>query len=757
MAVSRVPRPWPIVAAMLVAVMALHWSDRALLRQVKQPLVVSVGEAEDDQGRLWQFEEALDDSDGEVRPGHALADSLSAAGETRAALEAWDVLRRADSTDFRAWKQWGRGRLALGDAGAAVEGLEVAVGLRPGDAGSWNSLGVALIRLGRVEEALRAFEEAIRQEGEQSRPWLNAGIALLRLERWNEALVRLDSARSRSSGMSTAKVEAYRGQALRAMGDTEGAGQAYREAISRQPDQLLSRLGLAAMIEDPLERLRELEQLRRLESGRAVVHWTLANAYLEAGREVEAERAFDRALQLAPDEARFARDLMQFHLDREGVAEAEALLRDRFAALARDPERLFLEAKLSSREGRDSAAVAQYDAALLESRGTMAEAWLNRGAALRRLGRTADALDSYQRALDVRPVYPEAWFNIGVGRSELGDREGAIEAYDRSLELDRDQPRAWYNLGMQWSALDRYDEAIRALEQAVERDPEYESALYNLALFQRQSDHPDTRNTLDSLVIRFPGSAKGWFNRGVYRSDVGDEAEAARSYRGAIDADPTYAAAWNNLGGSLHTLGDEEGALDAFREAVDLEPGRPRYRFNLGLQLERMDLNTEALVQYHRSSQLDPSYDRPVLKIARLAAEMQDEYWRLWSEHAMLTEDSVALMVPDSLYEFGRRLHRVGLLSEARERYAEAVASGKDGVWPLYWSGKSAEEEGLLDLAVDHYTSVLETRSDFKFALYRLAIVESARNPALAAKWWSRLESAHPEFALEKSEDRPSP
>ncbi len=757
MAVNRHPRPWGWLTAALLLVSVVQFSDRTLLTLGDRPLMRSFNPEGEREGSLWQWEWRAETGtdDRWVRPGHAVPDSLESAGRSTAAWQAWNVLRQADSTDFRAWKLWGQGALRRGDVGAARDALLKAADLDGADFGLWQSLGLTWIQLDQPALATVAFDRASNVDPQDARSRLNAGIALLRQSQWTSALNRLDAASERASGGLSAKVAAYRGQALRGLGRDEEAAQAYARAISLDPDQLLARLGQSELLADATERLTALGKLSRLYPDRAVVQWAHGQALRESGRESEAEVALDRAMELAPDEPRFARDLMRLYLDREEVAAAQAVLNERFVAETRSPERWFLRAKLEAEAGQDDAAVALYDSALAASQGRMAEAWLNRGAAMRRLGRFDEALDSYRTALREREAYPEAWFNIGVGLSELGNREGAIDAYERSLDIDPEQPKAWFNLGVQWRRMAEYDRALAAWERAVALDPNYVLAWYNLAVNRARLGRPDAGSTFDQLVERFPDFTKGWSERAEWLESEGRLAESAAACRELLKRDPEDVRTWRRLGGLLHDLDDEEGALQAFREVVERTPDQHQGRFNLGLQLERMGQDMEAVVQYRRSHQLDGSFLRPLERIRDMGRKLGRDDLVYWAQDRLVSPDTVRAWGADSVYRYARALHRLDLQQEARTRYQEALDLGKEGVWPRYWSAKAAEELGLWDDAAAGYAEVLGLRSDFKFALYRLALLESRTDVEAGRQRWATLEALHPEFAAEKSEEKP--
>ena len=757
MAVNRHPRPWGWLTAALFLVAVVQFADRSLLQQGDRPLQRSLNAEGDREGYLWQWEwrtESVTDVRWS-RPGHAVPDSLELAGRPTAAWQAWNVLRQADSTDFRAWKMWGQLALRRGEVEAARNALLVASNLDAKDFGLWQSLGLAWIQLDQPAFATVAFDRASSVDPQDARSRLNAGIALLRQSQWEAALDRLDAASERASGALSAKVAAYRGQALRGLGRKAQAEQAYAQAISLDPDQLLARLGQSELIEDAAERLTALGKLSRLYPDRAVVQWAHGQALRSFGRDAEAEVALDRAMELAPDEPRFARDLMRLYLDRDEVEAAQTLLDNRFAAALRSPERWFLRAKLEADAGDDLRAVALYDSALAASDGRMADAWLNRGAALRRLGRFEEALDSYRVALKEREAYPEAWFNIGVGLSEAGDREGAIEAYQKSLEINANQPRAWFNLGVQWRRMEAYDKALGAWERAVNLDPAYVLAWYNLAVNRARLGRPDAGSTLDQLVQRFPDFTKGWSERAEWLQSEGRLAESAAACRELLARDPDDVRTWRRLGGLLHDLSDEEGALQAFQEVVERTPDQYQGRFNLGLQLERMGRDAEAVVQYRRSHQLKGEFTRPLERIRDMGQSLGRDDLVWWANDHLLPPGMVQSWGADSVYGYARALHRLDLQQEARVRYGEALELGKEGVWPRYWSAKAAEELGLWDEAAVGYDGVLGLRSDFKYALYRLALLEARTNVEAGRRRWASLEAAHPEFAAEKAEEKP--
>ena len=99
---------------------------------------------------------------------------------------------------------------------------------------------------------------------------------------------------------------------------------------------------------------------------------------------------------------------------------------------------LYVLAVVQATLGKNAEALAHYDRALiLQPR--HAEALSNRGNTLKSLKRFDEALDSFDKALAAQPDYAAALSNRGAVLFEMGRYEEALSTYDRSLAIRPDQ------------------------------------------------------------------------------------------------------------------------------------------------------------------------------------------------------------------------------------------------------------------------------------------------------------------------------
>jgi len=101
----------------------------------------------------------------------------------------------------------------------------------------------------------------------------------------------------------------------------------------------------------------------------------------------------------------------------------------------------------------------------------------NRGISLHELGRHDESLDSYDKALAIKPDYADAWFFRGISLHELGRHDESLNSYDKAIELDPKFAPAWNYKGDALKELKRFEEAVAAYDRAIQLDPQNESAV----------------------------------------------------------------------------------------------------------------------------------------------------------------------------------------------------------------------------------------------------------------------------------------
>lgn len=161
-------------------------------------------------------------------------------------------------------------------------------------------------------------------------------------------------------------------------------------------------------------------------------------------------------------------------------------------------------------------------------------------------GDTAGAIDSFTRAIALRPNWAEAYVQRGHARRMHGELDKAVEDYDKATELDprttknnRMAAQAYTNQGQILALNLHFEEAILDFDKAIklfsdDERPYYERAQAKLLLEDFSAAVADynlyiTRNTHDVF-----GRARGIAERGLAKHLLGQDKEGEEDVRQAV-------------------------------------------------------------------------------------------------------------------------------------------------------------------------------------------------------------------------------
>ncbi len=222
------------------------------------------------------------------------------------------------------------------------------------------------------------------------------------------------------------------------------------------------------------------------------------------------------------------------------------------ACLAKDPARRFADfAAVRERLGEVYQALARAAAPPSAAAPAPGAAhWINKGVSLAALGREAEALGCYDRALALDPRADLAWVNKGALLCQRGEAGAALACFEHALRIDPCQPLAAYGQGSLLSQMGRDEEAV---------------AFYTRAL----QTHEQAARGLDPAVVYFAlGLAcfRVAAKQGTGKARQPWEARAAAAYRTALAL----------AGPHTPLSGTQLAAARAAVEAFDRPPARPQ-------------------------------------------------------------------------------------------------------------------------------------------------------------------------------------
>ena len=222
--------------------------------------------------------------------------------------------------------------------------------------------------------------------------------------------------------------------------------------------------------------------------------------------------------------------------------------------------------------GRTAEAIPLFEAAL-SANPMHAEAQNNLGEALLLHSKVDQAIPHIVEALRLNPQLADAHVNLGAALNKSGRFAEAAEQYRIALQLQPENADAHGGLGATLTELDRSAEALPQLLEAIRIRPEYADAHYNLGRLFGLTGRTDEAIAQFSETIRLdPSSAEAHFNLGTAFASKDRMAEAVDQFRSAVRLQPDYMSAHFNLASALASEARYDEAIPEFSEVLRLKP-----------------------------------------------------------------------------------------------------------------------------------------------------------------------------------------
>lgn len=164
------------------------------------------------------------------------------------------------------------------------------------------------------------------------------------------------------------------------------------------------------------------------------------------------------------------------------------------------------------------------------------KAVFSEGKQLSDAGSYAQAIEAFNKALEMAPDEPVIYAAIAQAQYDMGQNEDALASYLKAIEFDGYNPDLYMNKGVVLNALGKVDEAREAFKKSAELNPAKAGQTY--------------------------------YNLGATLVNSGDTSGAIEAFKQSIASDPNYAEAYYQLGiclsGDPETVPDAIAALEKY-------------------------------------------------------------------------------------------------------------------------------------------------------------------------------------------------
>ncbi len=280
------------------------------------------------------------------------------------------------------------------------------------------------------------------------------------------------------------------------------------------------------------------------------------------------------------------------------------------AAVGQETQLNVRNGALALQRGQSPEAIEHYTAALNDRtlpddrRATILN---DRGVAFVRLGKTREAIDDFNKAVELFPEYAATYNNRGNLLLALGLPGEAIKDFNRALVLAPGYAAAYNNRAGALMQVGKPQKAIRDFTQAIKLIPEAAAPLAGRGRAQLVLNRPHAAIRDFSRAVgsdaRF---AAGYRDRAEAKLKVGHYAEAIEDLSRAIAFDIANADAYMLRGDAYLTLGKLEESIADFTRYQELRPQEAKGFEARGLAHILANVPDAALSDLNRAIEINP-------------------------------------------------------------------------------------------------------------------------------------------------------
>lgn len=349
--------------------------------------------------------------------------------------------------------------------------------------------------------------------------------------------------------------------------------------------------------------------------------------YFDQQNWLQAEKRFEKALSLSPNDADLHAFLGQVH---ERQNKLNAALAGYKKAIELNPEYFGAYLQLGQiyfRQHKYCAALASYEKAR-ELNPESYWPYYSMGRAYEQQGKFEQAVAAFRKASELAPENISPRIALASCYSRQGKVDSAETQYKTALKMapgDTSFPSIHTALGDNYVRQKRYAKAKQAYRTAIELEPE--DVRHHLALadlFAIQNKNEQALKKYQEAIELAPHDAGPHQALGRFYERRGEDSTAAQEFKKAAELTTDHALAHIDLSQAYHLQNKPEQARSAIDKAAKVAPDFWWYHVMIGQGYLRQGLEDSAVVQFQKALELSPGNSTVSQMLDSLRAQPDD-------------------------------------------------------------------------------------------------------------------------------------
>ena len=352
-----------------------------------------------------------------------------------------------------------------------------------------------------------------------------------------------------------------------------------------------------------------------------------------------------------------------------------------------------------------------------------AEGLYDAGAAYLRLSQLERAEESFVEAIKMDAEMADAYNALGVVMTKRRRYDEALELYNKALELNPNDAGFRINIALAYHLQGRAEDAEQAYRLAIDTNSDFAGALDFLS--GGGSSAAVATDPLQKIA-----SEKAYEDGAAFlRLDRLDR--ATEQFERALSLDPNNAEAINGQGVIATKQRKYADALGLYEKAVRIRPDNAGYQANLAITYHLQGKKDEAIQAYRKAADLNSSYEG---QLDFITGGKPIGSFEVATPSSASTVGPLQKIAAEKAYDDGAAFLRLDRLDRALEQFERALSLDPNNADALNGKGVVETRRRNYPAAVEAFTLAAGKNTTNGGFLINLAIAHHLQGDADKAK-----------------------
>lgn len=277
--------------------------------------------------------------------------------------------------------------------------------------------------------------------------------------------------------------------------------------------------------------------------------------------------------KVAADPTEVANALQNIVNNKQKTKELEEV-RKKAAEFSKEIEKLKNELKIAKTDTKKPESeisvkkIEQYNGAVKRLSATD---WYEKGIKFYGTGNFKEAINAYDKAIQLDPKDGETYIGRGAAYADLGNNQQAINDFSKAIQLNPKNVLAYLNRGWAYYWLGNNQQAINDFGKAIQLSPQNIDAYIRRGIaYDKSGNYQQAANDFSKATQLDPQNTSTYIKLGLAYGNLGNYQQAINAYSKAIKVYPRYAEVYYRRGLAYCKLNNEQKGIEDIKTAAKL-------------------------------------------------------------------------------------------------------------------------------------------------------------------------------------------